>query len=830
MILLVTSIVLLNEVPQDFVPPVVKDDRLVLTLFAAEPEIVTPTGIAIDADGRIFVIESHTHFRPKDYDGPEKDRIRIFEDTDKNGRADKITTFCEGTSSTMNLGFGPKGELYVATRREILLFKDPKSAKGLVDARTIIRLQTSGDYPHNGLSGFAFAPDGEVWIGLGENLGVPYSLVGSDGVVLTGGGEGGSIYSCLADGSRLRRVATGFWNPYHLFKYRNGALFAVDNDPDSRPPCRLLHIVQGGDYGFKFRYGRNGLHPFHAWDGELPGTLPMVCGTGEAPSGMVGYVQGTFPTAYLNALLVTSWGDHRIERFRLQPNGSSYRSTMEPIVVGDENFRPVGIAIAPDGSIYFSDWVDKSYELHGKGRVWRLAAKEPLSPPEKAAEPPNGEPINASLFNDRRHHDDREKSSKPDPLRDRKEIVSLNLLDSPDPFLRTSARQGLMESLAVDGLVELFRKEKGPRRAEVLLTIRDLDATSDLGFLREALLDPDPTVRLIAVQWIGDRRLKEFRPDLETLLSGSGPWTRSLLESTLAAIEILDRGWATPEAGSGFAVRLLDRGDLDPSVIAALLRTIPPSHEWLTVERYKALSQSKDDHVAIEAVRSLRESHLAPREPLLAAIAMDAERPDSVRTEAILGLGIDTLKSESLTKVAWPPLQQELDRRQSPKATHANSPDQWHSRLTTVLQTPGDTTSGERLFFDPNGPGCFRCHQSGGRGATVGPDLSVIAQGMSRQKLLESLVDPSREVAPRYVPWRILLEDGRVQEGLLAREGLKGEQTYVGSDGKEFVVLPDQIVERTASSTSLMPAGLMANCTDQEIRDLFAYLESLKGS
>ena len=56
--------------------------------------------------------------------------------------------------------------------------------------------------------------------------------------------------------------------------------------PRLAPPCRLLHIVDGGDYGYRFRNGRKGLHPFTAWNGELPGTLAMVAGTGEAPSGV----------------------------------------------------------------------------------------------------------------------------------------------------------------------------------------------------------------------------------------------------------------------------------------------------------------------------------------------------------------------------------------------------------------------------------------------------------------------------------------------------------------------------------------------------------------
>ena len=82
-------------------------------------------------------------------------------------------------------------------------------------------------------------------------------------------------------------MATGFWNPFHLCVDAFDRLFAVDNDPDSRPPCRLMHIVPDGDYGYRYRNGRKGVHPFTAWNGELPGTLPMTAGTGEAPSGVL---------------------------------------------------------------------------------------------------------------------------------------------------------------------------------------------------------------------------------------------------------------------------------------------------------------------------------------------------------------------------------------------------------------------------------------------------------------------------------------------------------------------------------------------------------------
>ncbi len=377
-------------------PPRPVDSRLVFERIAAEPNIVTPTGITVDSHGRVLVIESHTHFRPKDYQGPPADRIRIFEDRDRDGVPECTGTFFEGTRMTMGVAAAGDGSVFVATRSALYRLWDHDNdgradvpGNGSLPA-PFVRLDTPGDYPHNGLSGFAFDYAGNVYFGLGENLGARYTLIGSDGTTLSGGGEGGNIYRCRPDGSKLERVATGFWNPFHMAFDVFGRLFAVDNDPDSRPPCRLLHIVEGGDYGYRFRNGRKGLHPFTAWNGELPGTLGMVAGTGEAPSGIVEYDRNNLPEDYLGTLLVTSWGDHRIEQFRLEPHGASFRSTMKPVVQGGDDFRPVGIAMAPDGSLYISDWVDKSYDLHGKGRVWRLRkAESPVggSPARRDAAP-----------------------------------------------------------------------------------------------------------------------------------------------------------------------------------------------------------------------------------------------------------------------------------------------------------------------------------------------------------------------------------------------------------------------------------------------------------
>jgi hypothetical protein len=77
----------------------------------------------------------------------------------------------------------------------------------------------------------------------------------------------------------------------------------VDNDPDARRPNRLVHVVPGGDYGYKSIYVGGGNHSYQSWDGELPGTLPIASGTGEAPSGLIDCRRARLPADYADDLL-----------------------------------------------------------------------------------------------------------------------------------------------------------------------------------------------------------------------------------------------------------------------------------------------------------------------------------------------------------------------------------------------------------------------------------------------------------------------------------------------------------------------------------------------
>ena len=119
-----------------FTPTIHHANIKTVTLFAQNPQIVTPVGIALAPDGRVFVQENHTHKRTKEDGGPETDRILIFEDTNGDGIADTRSVFYEGHTFSTDLLFGPDGHLYVSTRWFI----------GLLDKLTANEIQNLMSY------------------------------------------------------------------------------------------------------------------------------------------------------------------------------------------------------------------------------------------------------------------------------------------------------------------------------------------------------------------------------------------------------------------------------------------------------------------------------------------------------------------------------------------------------------------------------------------------------------------------------------------------------------------------------------------------------------
>ena len=157
--------------------------------------------------------------------------------------------FYSKTDATMDLELGAGGWVYLAERDRILRIRDANGDHRAESEQDVAILDTQADYPHNGLAGLAWHPSGDLIFTLGENYWTPWTLTGSDGTQVRGTGEGG-IFRCRPDGSALRRIARGFWNPFGVCVREDGEMFAAENDPGARPPCRLLHVVEGGNYGF----------------------------------------------------------------------------------------------------------------------------------------------------------------------------------------------------------------------------------------------------------------------------------------------------------------------------------------------------------------------------------------------------------------------------------------------------------------------------------------------------------------------------------------------------------------------------------------------------
>ena len=99
----------------------------------------------------------------------------------------------------------------------------------------------------------------------------------------------------------------------------------------------------------------------------------------------------------------------------------------------------------------------------------------------------------------------------------------------------------------------------------------------------------------------------------------------------------------------------------------------------------------------------------------------------------------------------------------------------------------------------------------------------MISKRADRKAIVESILQPSRQVAPRYVSWLIQTQDGQERIGTLQRQS-RNEQWYIGTDGLPFKAVRDNILKRTMTNISLMPQNLVETLSDQELRDLLAYL------
>ncbi|MDB6175449.1 MAG: Cytochrome c [Chthoniobacteraceae bacterium] len=815
---------------------------MTVQLSAIEPSIRTPTALAIDARGRVWVLENNTHFRPKNYTGPAADRIVVLEDFGPDGLAKKLTTFADDFHDGMGLCILSNGDVILSTRMETWRLRDTDH-DGHCDQRTrLLQLSTADTYPHNGLSSVTVDSAGLLYIGLGENHGMPWTLTGVDGATVKGSDEGG-IFRCDADGNHLERWALGLWNPFGLAFDAQGRLFALDNDPGAGSNCRLLHIVKGGDYGFRYRYGRTTQHPFLAWTGELPGTLPPVCLSGEAPVGLL---------ARGGELLGCTWNDHGVQRFPLSPHGASWVSTPTWLVNGGPDFRPTGIAAASDGTLYVGDWVDGAYEVHGKGRLWRISAPAQPAAPVSALRPAESEL--AGLLNG--------KITGP---------AALQYLKNADPFLIHGGIEALVHGDNLALLQEHIADPDPKIRLGVLIAMRRRGAPEGIAAIPAWLKDSSPQVKRSALQWIGEEQLKDLRPTLESALDE--PLSRTVFEAYVAALQLIKTGKPDPSAATQEMVNVALDPARSPAVRSMALRLIPNGTAALSMPLLAGIMKNDGPSVLSEAVtRILASRSDEPAQAELRRIAASTQAAITVKLEALAGLvhsvgnpetravlnaalqsGQSPLIREALRSLrgrleasevefvlkqiaADPGAAEELGEqllfaaRATPLAGLADSVTaKLPAHIPAAPETDaaflgkGDPAAGRRLIFHPSGPLCSACHSVEGRGGAVGPDLSDMSK-LTPTQLLESIREPSKEIAPAFTTFHLTLRDGREAYGIDLFQDDKSAVTLRDATGATAKYKNSDIVTREPLPVSMMPPGLGALMTTQELRDVIAFL------
>nr|MBC8289686.1 PQQ-dependent sugar dehydrogenase [Planctomycetota bacterium] len=144
-----------------------------------------------------------------------------------------------------------------------------------------------------------------------------------------------------------------------------------------------------------------------------------------------------------------------------------------------------------------------------------------------------------------------------------------------------------------------------------------------------------------------------------------------------------------------------------------------------------------------------------------------------------------------------------------------------------ILKLTGDVTAGRDLFAKSTTIQCRSCHKIAAVGKELGPDLSHIGKKLDRAKLLASILEPSKEIDPKFQSWLVETTAGKVFTGLLVRK-----------DDEEVVIRDAKLKELSFKSSdlegvfplrkSLMPELLLRDMTAQQVANLIAYLASLK--
>jgi len=380
--------------PQDALKALKLPKGFKATLFAAEPDVQNPIGMAWDAKGRMWVAENYTYAeRAKRFDLSLKDRVIILEDKDWDGIAETRKVFTEDVQMLTSVEVG-RGGVWLMCPPQLLFIPDA-NGDDIPDGEPEVVLDgftvAEANY-HNFANGLRFGPDGWLYGRCGHScpgrLGVP-GTPDDQRVPMKGG-----IWRYHPEAKVVEVLTHGTTNPWGHDWDANGEMFFINTVTghlwhlihgahlvDSNTPNPLIYekLDTIADH---YHYDRTG-----AWS-ESRGGKANHLGGGHAHIGMMIYQADQWPEQYRNKVFTLNMHGRRANVERLERNGSGYVGKHEPDVFlsDDPWFRGIEISTGPDGSGFILDWSDtgECHESTGvhrtSGRIFRISYGEPKKP------------------------------------------------------------------------------------------------------------------------------------------------------------------------------------------------------------------------------------------------------------------------------------------------------------------------------------------------------------------------------------------------------------------------------------------------------------------
>jgi putative membrane-bound dehydrogenase-like protein len=338
-------------------------------LFAAEPDVINPVAMTWDERGRLWVVELYEYPLGAKPGTKPRDRIKILEDTDGDGRADKVTVFADGLNLATGLQLG-YGGVFVGQAPDLLFLVDTNH-DDIADKRTVLMTGFGLEDRHELLNGFTWGPDGWLYMthGVFTHSKVKIPEASEPGVDVTA-----AVARYQPRTKQFEVFADGTSNPWGVDFDRSGNAFVSACVID-----HLFHMAPGGIYV------RQGGGPVNPYSYEL---LPSIVDHKHymaAYAGVQIYQGDQFPTEWRGEVLMGNIHQNAINHDHLTPNGSSFKAAARPdfLTTSDGWFRPVSEQVGPDGALWVMDWCDK-YPCYQNaqadpegvdrehGRIWRV--------------------------------------------------------------------------------------------------------------------------------------------------------------------------------------------------------------------------------------------------------------------------------------------------------------------------------------------------------------------------------------------------------------------------------------------------------------------------